>query len=211
MMNFEVKAHELKKKVRRTIENHFTEKSVDSWVQANILTNGVLSGSAISSIYHDEKPKDYDIYFKEWEIIDAVKDVFKTSLPLQKLIVDWNDYAGNTDIPLINGKCFTKRAITLEHDIQYIIMGTLNECRPTFDFIHCMPYYDFAEDKFYISERQLQSIADKMLVFNPLREKPATQARIEKFQKRGWGLDIRKSIVPKIDLTKHAVLVTMDA
>lgn len=211
MMNFEFKAHELKKKIRRTIVNHFTEKSVDSWVQANIWTNGVLSGSAISSIYHDEKPKDYDIYFKDHTIIAAVRTVFETLEDKQKLIVDWNDYAGNTDIPLINGKCFTKRAITLEHDIQYIIMGTLNECRPTFDFIHCMPYYDFAEDKFYISERQLQSIADKMLVFNPLREKPATQARIEKFQKRGWGLDIRKSIVPKIDLTKRVVLDTMDA
>lgn len=206
-MDFEITAKRLKEKVKHTIKEHFETHNVDPWVRANVLNNGILSGSAMSSIFHGEKPKDYDIYFKDWEIIDAVKDVFKTSSNLQKLIVDWNAYQGNTDIPVVNGKCFTERAITLEHNIQYIIMGTLTECRPTFDFIHCMPYYDFAEDKLYISERQLQSIADKLLVFNPLREKPASEERITKFRKRGWGLDIRKSVIPKADLTKVPDLV----
>jgi hypothetical protein len=206
-MDFEITAKRLKQKVVHKVNEHLEKKNVDSWVRYDMICNGVLSGSAISSIFHDEEVNDYDIYFKDQKIIDSIKDTFKTFPDKQKLIKAWNEYADNPDIPVIHGKSYTERAITLEHDIQFIIMGTLDQCRPTFDFIHCMPYYDFAKDKMYISPRQLESIADKMLIFNPLREKHPSEARIQKFQRRGWDLDIRKSVIPKTDLTKVPDLV----
>lgn len=206
-MDFEITAKRLKEKVKHTIKEHFEDKKVDLWVKFNIEANGVLSGSAISSIFHDEKPKDYDIYFRSEKVVADLKLNFLNDPGAKEQVVDWKEYADNADIPLIDGKCLTERAATLKNDIQFILMGTLDQCRPTFDFIHCMPYYDFEQDKLYISERQLQSIADKMLVLNPLREKPASSERIIKFQYRGWKLDIRKSVIPKADLTKVANLV----
>jgi hypothetical protein len=48
-----------------------------------------------------------------------------------------------------------------------------------------MPYFDFADDKFFISEQQFRIIQQKKLVpKNPGRIIPVY--RTEKFKNRGW-------------------------
>lgn len=193
--NFEETAKELKVKIRNTFYDHMTNNRVDPIIQSTILSRGVLSGSAISSIYLNEKINDYDIYFMHDHEIMSVKEVFKGDAELQKQIEDWNSYDDNQDIPVLDGKTFTDKAITLKHKIQFIIMGTLDQCRPTFDFMHCMPYYNFDIDMLVISPRQLWSIQNKTLVFNPKRDTPPTFERIEKFKKRGWKIDPKTTVI----------------
>jgi hypothetical protein len=59
------------------------------------------------------------------------------------------------------------------------------EHRKRFDFLHCMPWFDIKNEKFYISENQYKAIKEKRLVINPDAREVAAY-RIQKFEKRGW-------------------------
>lgn len=164
-----------------------------------LIRKGFLSGSAISSIYHNEEVNDYDIYFDDYDTLVYIKNTFMTKKNYQALVKSWTAYEDDTEIPLIEGISITGRAITLENKFQLITMGNLSTCRPTFDFIHCTPYYDFSTEKLHISERQLFCIKNKLLSKNPTAMRSPAKSRIEKFKKRGWKLSS--------DLTKTAELV----
>lgn len=207
MENFEREAIELKAKVHEKLANHIVGDGIYKTMKNIIMTHGLLSGSAISSIYHDEKVNDFDIYFQNQSMVDSVQRIVKSDESWLQEVEDWNGYKDNQDILTVHGKLITDRAITFKNKVQFIIMAPLEKCRPTFDFIHCMPYYDLGYNKLYISQRQLYSIKNKTLIFNPSRECHPSLARIEKFQKRGWKLDIRKSVIPTTDLTKTPELV----
>jgi len=203
MENFETKAQKLKSDVHNYLESWFAMHNIDEWVVKLLRANATLSGSSISSIYHGENVNDFDFYFNDRRVIESVVEVFKHDLKLQEQIVTWNAYEDNTDIPVIDGKSFTNRAITLKNKIQLIVMGTLDEVRPTFDMIHCMPCYDLTNNVFRISEKQMHAIENKLIVKNPARVSPVTDKRIQKFLDRGWKL----SVVPTTDLTKTLDLV----
>jgi hypothetical protein len=49
-----------------------------------------------------------------------------------------------------------------------------------------MPHYDLATQKLYISESQFDAIKNKKLI--PTGKVEIKQKRLEKYQKRGWGL-----------------------
>jgi hypothetical protein len=85
---------------------------------------------------------------------------------------------------LIDGKVITARATTLKHSVQVITMET-KEHRKSFDFIHCMPWYDIKAGKYYISENQYRSIKEKKLIINP-NAKVVAKYRIAKYEDRGW-------------------------
>lgn len=203
IMDFETKALKLKADIKKELNAWYDTYNVDSWLRQTIQAKCILSGSAISSVFHKELVKDWDLYFRSRTIIDNVKMIFKEDQKCIAMIDNWNAYEDNKDIPVLDGKAYTERAITLKNKIQFIIMGTLNEMRPTFDLIHCMPYYDFINDTLHISEKQLYAIENKLLIANPLRNSVVTPERIEKFEKRGWRLEVK----PKTDLTKVLDLV----
>jgi hypothetical protein len=143
----------------------------------------ILSGSCTSSIYHKEEPKDYDFWLRDPAKIQYLRDI---------IIRDYSDYImdvaakyGNlqSSQPLI-----TENAITLVNDFQIITLGNYYTERKKFDYIHCLPYLDLAENVFYISEKQLEVIAAKRLVKNPGGREPVAK-RQQKFLERGWTLD----------------------
>jgi hypothetical protein len=203
IMNFETKALKLKTSIQRQLSDWYDTYNVDQWLRKSLTANATLSGSAISSIYHGEPINDWDFYLKDWIMIDNFKEIFKQDQKCLEMIDNWNAYEDNTDIPLIDGKAYTERAITLKNKFQIIIMGTLDQMRPTFDFVHCMPYYDLNSRVLHISEKQMYSIENKMLMMNPQRQSEVTVARIQKFEKRGWKTDL----LLKADLTKTLELV----
>jgi hypothetical protein len=82
----------------------------------------------------------------------------------------------------------TENAITLINDFQIITLGDYYTERKKFDYIHCLPYLDLAENVFYISENQLDVIDRKRLVKNPGGREPVAK-RQQKFLERGWTLD----------------------
>lgn len=184
-VDFESKALCLKEHVKERITKVLIAFPVQfhTWIKVNC----VLSGSSISSIYHGEEPKDFDLWYKKLDEpkrhIDAIITNYGDYIATYKNEPGYDSLRhGN----LGDEKVITHNAITFIEKLQLITLDDYKTCRQGFDFIHCMPYYDFNDDKFHISENQMKSIAHKKLVKNPEGNGPA-EWRIHKFKQRGWS------------------------
>ena len=99
------------------------------------------------------------------------------------LIEDVNE---KYDIQGHDGKMITTNAVTFKNRVQIILKANADH-RKTFDFIHTMPYYDFADKKYFISEQQYMAIKDKKMVKNPNHTLSLSKKRIEKLTAKGWS------------------------
>lgn len=152
-----------------------------------LINRGVVSGGASASLFHGETPKDYDIYLDSMDSVIKFNELLKRQDILDK-IEDVNEkYSIDT---LIDGKMVTSRAVTFKNKIQVITMSTIDQ-RRTFDYLHCMPWFVLAQNKYFISRGQYDSIINKKLVINPAyvpTDKLLQHARQSKFLNRGWKL-----------------------
>jgi len=152
-----------------------------------LLEKGVVSGGASASLFWGEQPKDYDIYLDSDATVQQFNQLLKLPHVLDK-VEDVNEkYAIDT---LVDGKLITSRAVTFQNKIQVITMSTIDQ-RRTFDYVHCMPYFQISNNTYYISRKQFDSITNKKLVFNTdyvVRDKLNQHARERKFLDRGWKL-----------------------
>ena len=71
--------------------------------------------------------------------------------------------------------------------MQFITLAKYEDARIGFDFIHCMPVYDFFNDTLYISEAQFQSISEKRLILSKNMQGLPDPKRVKKFMNRGWS------------------------
>lgn len=144
-----------------------------------------LSGGATASVLQGEHPNDFDFYF-----VDSLQshmehefqeNFLKEDARYQHLIESCNPaYMGME----IEGKVITVNAITMKHGIQIIRLAPLEVSRRSFDFIHCLPVYDW--QKLYISKMQYDSVLQRRLIPNPTGQ--LTDHRIDKFKQRGWKI-----------------------
>lgn len=176
---FQAKAKALKRVIQTQLLQ--VTSSIPVGLFQYIQENCILSGSSISSLYHGEAPKDYDLWFKDAQSINVVKGYIEATYPDEIA-----EYSEEYDGMKKTGKVVTKNAITFKNKMQMILLGDYQTERKTFDLVHCMPYYDIKDEKFYISEHQLELIARKKLEANP-GGKTLVQWRIEKFKQRGWS------------------------
>lgn len=150
-----------------------------------IFENAILTGGAISSLMHNEMPNDWDLYSKNPQAIAGFSSHImeeKNQLEVKEVNVK---YMTNTEV---DGKLITVHATTFNNNVQVITMGAA-DMRKTFDYIHCMPWYDIKTDKLYISQYQYNIIIEKRLVRNPDCMNQSTTNRIyrtQKFIDRGW-------------------------
>jgi hypothetical protein len=178
-----LEAISLKKKVREHL--NLAVQDIPDVLRLLIKKDCILSGSSISSIYHNEQPKDYDLWLKDY--------AFETAEALKANIVEKYsdailDIADNYGQPGAKGTpqpCVTANAITFKNKFQLIFIGDYHSERKNFDFLHCTPYFDLDTDKFYISERQFRAIRNKQLVIHSKTRK-VSEYRIQKFMSRGW-------------------------
>lgn len=155
-------------------------------VQDKVIQNIFISGGCISCLINGDKVNDYDLYFKDENVMNDIKNLFvKTSLKeqIEDVSENYREVLGQ------DGKLITENAVTLKNGIQLITkhFGHPDKIRKTFDFVHCMPYYNFADDKLYISRVQYDAIVNKKLItlkenYNPI----VGMSREEKFKKRGY-------------------------
>lgn len=161
-------------------------KNLYSWAKNvfNQPDHFYISGGAIASILHGEAPKDFDVYCRDQRVGDAVRELLMLSYEPQ--IKDVDEKYREVDCWKIPGKMVTEKSITMNNNMSFIVMnyGQPSEIKATFDFLHCTPHYDIAEDKLYISRAQYDSIKTKTLFVNNVDR--VTQWRIEKFISRGW-------------------------
>lgn len=141
-----------------------------------------LSGGAIASLIQGQKPKDWDVYFQNVLSQDVVKKIFIDANKDEIAVIDekYRQVTSN------DGLCITENAITLKNGIQFITkhIGTPDQIRETFDFVHCKPYYHFGHDLLFISKEQYDLCFNKKLKINNM--KAQTTWRQSKFEQRGY-------------------------
>lgn len=155
----------------------------------NMVLSYFVSGGCIASILQGEEPKDIDIYFVSQFVADPIIKLYTTDPSYMGEVADIDEKyrdVPNTPYMLSQGKMVTENAVTLKNGLQLITKhyGTPDEIRQTFDFVHCMPYYDARNDKLYISREQYNCCVNKCLVIN--NSANLTTWREDKFIKRGY-------------------------
>ena len=150
--------------------------------------HGILAGGAIASLFHGEEPNDWDIYLETHSLSNQFLDrVMKGLDGIEGYIADINPNYNVTT--LMDGKVVTERAVTFRNKLQ-VIVCTDRTSRETFDFLHCMPYFEFGSGKLYISRAQYDAIKQRKLVQNPKFTDQPNMRRLQKLIGQGWKTDL---------------------
>lgn len=146
--------------------------------------NCIITGGCIASLYHYEPPNDIDLYAKDTK---AIKIISALLTEIGTVIKEVKSYPDDTVVD-DKRKLVTANAITLKNDVQFITLASADIARKTFDFIHCMPWFDIKTQKLYISEAQLAAIREKKLIPNMphMTGRQPKEARVTKYVTRGW-------------------------
>ena len=179
-----------------------SEKEQILWMKENIKKNleefnmtigklGVLdhatyfvSGGCFASMLQGEIPKDFDIYFYSEQQAKPIINLFTKDPSYMNEVEDVNELY--RDALGVDGKMITENAITLKNKLQLITKhyGTAEEIRSTFDYVHCMPFYEPWSDRLYISHTQYDCCVNKILRIHNTAN--LTTWREDKFVKRGY-------------------------
>lgn len=149
--------------------------------------NSILTGGCFASLFHAEDPNDWDIYLRDVSTASQF-ETFVVNVPAAIEMVKDVNPAYMVDVKL-EGKLVTVNAVTFKNGLQ-VITRTDKKHRETFDFIHCMPYFDMATQTLHISRAQYDAIKNKHLIQNPKHKQSPAMHRVEKFLSRGWKTKI---------------------
>ena len=171
-----------------------------------ISTNFYVSGGAIASLLLSEAPKDFDIYCRNESLVGSLQDALIKNYKDQ--VKDVDEKYREVECWKVPGKMVTEKSITMNNNMSFIVMqhGEPDKIKATFDFLHCTPHYDIAEDKLYISRAQFDSIMGKTLVTN--NPSAVTPWRMSKFIERGWtaSSDVKTLAESKINSPKPVMV-----
>lgn len=155
---------------------------------AQLFRNGILTGGAVASLFHGEDPNDWDIYLETHRIsTQFLERVMKNINNIEDCIADINPNYNVTT--LMSGKVVTENAITFKNRLQ-VITRSDRTARDTFDFLHCMPYFEFGSGNLFISRAQYDAIKQHKLVQNPKFKDQPNLGRLQKLVARGWKTDL---------------------
>lgn len=175
-------------KLKSSISSYYSlqmKKLGDTTLTSQFFSNCIITGGCISSLFHDEAVKDIDLYAKDSKHITKIKDLI---LEKPSNIKEFGNYDLDNSTVVPGQKAITDNAITLTNDVQFIILGSAEDCRNSFDFIHCLPWFDISAQKIHISRSQYDAIKNKHLIVNPKYTGEVKQRRLEKYAKRGWSM-----------------------
>jgi len=147
----------------------------------------ILTGGCFASLFLDEEVHDWDVYLRDSVTISRFESFVMSDTPTLNEVADVT--SGYMTITNVDGKLVTANAITFKNGLQ-VIVKTNKKHRETFDFVHCMPYFDMAKQQLFISRQQYDAIKSKTLIKNPKHQQPMSsmsQLRFDKFMERGWN------------------------
>ena len=141
----------------------------------------ILTGGAISSLMHNETPKDYDLYLQD------KNDIMNFKQYVHGMDKEFIQDADEKYVEVqVEGKLVTANATTFKNGLQVITLHTADS-RSTFDFVHCMPWYKISSHTLYISKKQYNAILNKHLIKNEHENAYAlSHKRVEKYTAKGW-------------------------
>jgi hypothetical protein len=179
---FQIECVKLKEKVKVGIAKKLLE--LPDHISQIFVNNCILSGGAIASIYHNEEPRDYDLWVKEDPTtIALIQNTLENDLMFQVTLLNRNDRGENYASLMVGNTYTSPNAVTLKNGIQFITLDVYQKARESFDYLHCLPYYDIKLNQFFISKNQWTSIVTKKLV--SLNETESL-LRKTKLVQRGW-------------------------
>ena len=178
-------------KAFKAFTNLFSEQ-----LQEKIKKNAFIAGGAISSIFMNEEPNDYDVFFRNSDIIPEIEKELKNTKELSALVVFVSD-----------------NAITLSNKYQIIkkIFGEPETLVKEFDFAHNSCYYNPVNSYLGMHEDAFESMASKNLIYQSSKFPFATLVRLKKFLRRGWNITAGQILkicldLQKLDLNEPTVL-----
>ena len=144
-----------------------------------------VSGGCFASYLQGNLPKDIDIYFTDEVYAKPVVNLYTNDSAYTNQVAVWDEKYREVR-GTAGDMCITENAVTLKNRLQLITKhyGQPKDIRATFDFVHCMPYYDSRDGKLYISREQYNCCVNKCLMVN--NRINLTYWREEKFKKRGY-------------------------
>jgi hypothetical protein len=223
----------IKKHLRKKLEE-FAESLPTEDLKDIVLHNTIITGGAITSLLLGEKPKDYDIYFKDSGSAMTLVNYYLKKLDLGEDVLveqyDFENIRGEVETRIrvfIRSTGFRKfpkeapfgvayisdNAISLYDKIQLVIRfyGDAGKIHDSYDFSHAKCWYDNASYQLYTPENALMAIINKSLIYEGSLYPLATLFRVRKFLKRGWTISAGQILkiawqIPLIDFTDVAVL-----
>lgn len=174
------------KDIFRAKMGDFDEELPQSYTQ--YFKDGIITGGAFASLWHHEEPKDWDFYFNDGNTMSNFQALMLNSSPSSQLMSYVKDSGPYFKQVQIDGKLVTANAVTFKCGLQIHSGLHPTADRKYFDFIHCMPYYDYNKDELYISPQQLDAIKRKQIILNPNFKGTPKPFRVEKYLDRGWSL-----------------------
>jgi hypothetical protein len=169
---------------KQEIIDHVAEMTKQPWMKtlhAIDWSKVYLTGGAIASLLQGDKPKDWDFYCEDLNIMYAIRNSLLQHKDLVKDVDEKYKEVWGED-----GKMITSQAITMNDDSSFITMITMDAGRlkKTFDYVHCTPHYNLTTKTLHISQRQYDCAVNKKLIVN--NEQMVKEWRTQKFLDRGY-------------------------
>lgn len=174
-------------------------------VRIVVKSAGVSSDQQESDYSYFENGPDHDAgqYVNEaFDPLSSVKDIMD---PIQDEL---------SDAPEIYSPSFlSSNAVSLRGQVQLILRfyGSPDEIHSSYDFSHCMNYWESGQSKLTLSADSLEALLSKTLVYRGSQYPLCSIIRTQKFIKRGWRINAGQYLkmamqVSELDLENHLVL-----
>jgi len=165
---------EMKKRIRDGVSK--------ALLRSHLIDTCIVTGGCSYSSFCFQEPNDWDLLFKDELSASAFIEWIHNH---KEDIMDMVEYNG---VVAKGSKVITSNAVTLKNKVQVIDWKWQ---RQNFDFIHCMPWYDIKEDKYYISIEQYNAIKNKQLILRDRNTYVPDNKRLDKWLGRGFSMNFK--------------------
>ena len=171
----------------------------------------VVKSAGVAS---DEQEADYS-YFESRPDHEAGEYIGEAFDPLStvKDIADGAKDAMSEDAPIYSPAFLSSNAISLRGKVQLILRfyGDPDEIHSSYDFAHCMNYWESGQSKLTLRPESLEALLSKTLVYHGSKYPLCSVIRSRKFIERGWRINAGQYLkmamqISELDMKDHAVL-----
>ena len=187
----------------------FTEELVDAQgkdrIRVVVKSAGIASSDQESDYEYFESRPDHEAGEYVSEAFDPLSDV--------KDIVDPVKVEMASEYEMYSPAFISSNAISLRGKVQLILRfyGEPEEIHQSYDFAHCMNYWESGENKLTLKPAALEALLSKTLVYHGSQYPLCSVIRSRKFIERGWRINAGQYLkmamqISNLDLTDHVVL-----
>lgn len=174
-------------------------------VRIVIKSAGVASATQTDDYAYFEARPDHEAGQYIGEAFDPLSDV--------KDIADGVKEELTADHPPYSAAFLSSNAISLNGKVQLVLRfyGEPDEIHESYDFVHCMNYYESGTGALTLRPEALEALLSKTLVYKGSQYPLCSVIRSRKFIERGWRINAGQYLkmamqISKLDMTDHVVL-----